>query len=350
MYATSNQNLNFGYNILTEVDEPDDDENSYQEGKSTKQHNTVYTRDALILQSILKYSRLFGTENYFTSREIIKNYLFNNCSVYKGNYEHDKTNIGSRIEYINTKITSSLEKLVYLELVESEQHFSKNHEETKMYRFTKLGGLIGLLLFWIKDDLPDFKLYEEIYTQCIQFYKTMSHSHALFCKIFFIFCYGEGKFPVIINSLNHLLKNASNDKNHFLNQIKFLAIFYRDSKMWNIYKISLEELSLRDYLKYQVVLFNLKLSIEEIHETKYLYLADFEVLRYKERQSIDKVVVGTYCNNCKHNLVTVLGSLIYLELYINSVISDEFVTDVKCPMCQKGFLDFQTEYRIDKNT
>jgi hypothetical protein len=341
-----NYNKEFGFNILTEhkKSKDNDNEDSYEMGESIKQYSEPYTDDAIILQSILEYSIGFGEEDYFKSREISENHLIEKCDYYIRMYEgnKDKTKTKARAERINYKVVASLEKLEYLDLVDSEPSEAENHQPTQKYRFTKFGRMIGLLLFYCNSNTIDLNTYKAIFNQIRSFYNTLNHAYALFCLIFFKRCHIEGKFLYVIYSLVLLLKNASDNKYEFLNQIRFLNIFYRDLDFWNIYKNSLDELSRLDISKYRMVLYNLKLDIEEIHESKFRHLKEFERLRLEKIRHIYDVVVGGYCNTCKNFFISTMKTTHYLESYITSVISEKYVFDIKCPSCSNDYLDFQS--------
>lgn len=340
------RNKEFGFDILTETtrQNDDDDSDSYELGQSTKQHDKPYTDDAIILQSILEYSETFGCENYFKSRKISENHLLINCDYYIKLYQGNeaKTNKKVRIENINNRVVESLEKLAYLELIDIDECTAKNKEPTEKYRFTKFGRLIGLLFLFEKRKEIIIPQFLDMYKQIFDFYYTLNHSHAKLCLIFFEVCYFRGKFHQIILSLAELLKNANDDKNLFLNQLRFLNLIYRDLEMWDIFKSSLSLLRIDDILTYNIILFNLKLTIEEIHEVKARNLKDYEVYRLGKKQDIDKVVVEGFCNTCKRFFTVSIKTLYYLDSYITSFVSNKYDDNFKCRLCNKDYWDFQT--------
>jgi hypothetical protein len=93
----ANPEQRFGFDILTERKKPKY-YSGYESGESTMQHGEQYSDDAAILQSILEYSDTYGSENYFTSWEISKNHLLDNCRYYVELYKESKAKKGVRIK------------------------------------------------------------------------------------------------------------------------------------------------------------------------------------------------------------------------------------------------------------
>ncbi len=192
------------------------------------------------MQSILEYSETYGSEKYFSVWEISKNHLIDNCKYYVELYKGSKSKKDVKIKHMQTRVEKSLNKLVYLELVSSEPAITHNSQPTEKYCFTKLGRMIGLLLTYGKSLTISYSEYEEIYNQIYDYYLTLNHSHAKLCLIFFTHCHFSKKIRQIMYSMLELLFDASNDKNSFLNQLRFLNLVYRDLDMWNIFLNSLD--------------------------------------------------------------------------------------------------------------
>ena len=67
----------YGFNIVVETKIKEEyNKILFESGQQTKPEQTKYTEEALIIQAILDYSRDYGTEEYFTRKEIIDNHLF----------------------------------------------------------------------------------------------------------------------------------------------------------------------------------------------------------------------------------------------------------------------------------
>ncbi len=332
----------FGFNILTERIKSIEDGDSSGHIQDTINQNKPYTDDAMILQSILEYGITFGTKRYFTSRELSQAHLLEKCRYYRNLYHKSKSNRGARIEHMNRRVVENLKKLAYLELVDSKQYESTNKQMTEKYTFTEFGRLIGLILIYINSTTIGLDTYEAIFSQMCSFYKTMSHAHARLCLIFFNVCYSKNKLMVVICYLVRLLENAPDDKQSFLNQIRFLNLVFRDSDMWEIYKASLNTLRECDTSKYLIVLYNLKLTIEEIHEFKSRHLREFETGHLKKMQDVDETVIEGYCDACGSFVIASMNTIHYLESYIASELSEKYVSDFRCNSCGKGYLDFQS--------
>src|SRR4051812_15704544 len=98
--------VKFGFNIITELKETKDQNNnsSYDSGNSVRQYDKQYTDDAIILRSILEFSIGFGTEDYFKSRDLSKDYLLDNCEYYKKLYQGDKTPRWARADKMDRRV------------------------------------------------------------------------------------------------------------------------------------------------------------------------------------------------------------------------------------------------------
>lgn len=294
----------FGFDMLTETkreDKVSDDVTSYESGNKAKWHGKNYTDNALILQSILRYSDKVGSK-CFTSRELINNHLLDDCRVYLDMYSGNaaRTNTKSKVENANPRIVRALEKLAYLELVGEKPYTARNREETKQYRFTRLGKMIhGLLRY---DSLDSNKItessHEQFYSLVRNYYESLRHAHARFCLMFFENCLSKRKFGIVVVYMSRLLAEASSDKHQFLSQIKFLNLLFWDAGMAKIYWESLEQLSQNDPKTWNIVMLNIKLFIEEMAESKAHYLEKFEMKRHRWGGDIDMVVLEGFCNIC----------------------------------------------------
>jgi len=331
----------FGFDILIETKSKLPDINSDEDDKKTEQKSEWPTVEAQILQSILEYSIEYGIESYFKSRDLSENYLLDNCRYYVDLYKGSKMNIASRKASMNPRVVENLEKLVVLELLEFQQYTTNNNETSKEYRFTKLGRMVGLLLLCDKIKNIDTQTYDMVYSQIYDFYNSLKNSHSKTCLVFFDYCKEEEKFNVVLNYLIKLLFTASNNKEDFLNQIKFLNLVFRDSAMFQIFKKSMEHMKKYNREIYEMFMLNLKLSIEEKHEYKSRNLAQFEITRMKKFKDIDEVVLEGFCNFCHGFLVEYMNSLEYLDSYIQSVEPRDNVSRTICQRCSKGYLNFE---------
>lgn len=348
---SSNDKSKIGFNILLKEkedkhkDKPKANiDNLYEIGEHTRTEEKLYEDDSIILQSILEYSETFGCEKYFESIDLSKNHLLEKCEYYLDLYKgmKSKTRKDVRAAHMDERIVGLLEKLAELELIDIKFCNANNGEQTRKYRFTQLGRLIALLirLEKVKTTITQSE-YIELHKQIYDFYSSLNHVHAKFCLIFFEVCCLEGKFNQIILRLVHLLENADDDKYFFLNEVKFLGLFYQDLEMWDIFKSSLSLLKLHDRPTYHIILLNLKLVIEELQEVKARNLKDFEIMVFEKKQDIDKVVVEGYCNTCNKFFTMCIKIVDYLEYYIDSFVLNQYNDDFKCQNCNKDYLDFQ---------
>jgi len=333
----------YGFNIITETKKEEKaDEESYESGEQTKQEQKQYTENALIIQAILEYSIGFGTENSFTRREITEVHLF---PKYKNIFSKikEKSKDDVKMAHIQQTIEIHLKKLIYLELVEPEEYECHNKETSSKYSFTPLGIMIALLLQFERSNTDE--LYEAAYNQMHDYYDSLRHSHAKFCLVFFYFCHLIKRLDEVMYAILELLHNAPEDKDTFLNQIRFLNTVYRDSEMWqaflNAFNFSrlADESSPLNPTTSDLFLFNLKLTIEEIHEHKSRLFKQYEDFRLKSINDIDKVVLEGYCSSCNHFQVVIMTTIDYLDMYVQPQISKRYISPMKCK-CTKGYLNF----------
>lgn len=357
LLANDGNNLNhqkFGFNILLETKGDGDQKEKkskknkvkenkrYESGQLIRIHVKQYTDNALIYQSILEDSIDFGTSRFFKSREISKKWLLDNCKVYVNEYAglklkpHIKK--GARAEHINPRIKGCLGNLTYLELLESRNIISKNNEDTEEYRFTKLGRLVALLIKQIKSKHSDI---DEIYRQSLVYYDGLDHSIAKFCSIFFRKCYVKDKklFEIIVDRLVQILLYASNNKNAFLIRIKKMQAFYNHRVMWELFNESLDEFGKKSKEEKNMLLYQLKLEIEDTHEYKSRNLRTFEDLRCKVRANQNLIAIEGYCGSCVQFTPCVVSLLDHLESHIEEPGNSN---RVQCPNCSTGWLDFET--------
>ncbi|CAN5887264.1 hypothetical protein BH23THE1_BH23THE1_29590 [soil metagenome] len=343
--------LDWGFNIITEKKEKRVDDNPiaksrYESGETSQEHKNGCTDDAIICQSILQYSIVYGTEKFFKSRQISQDHLLLNCEVYTEIYSGSKANtpIKARAENINQRVVNFLDILEYLGLVVSQTVQTLNNEQTRVYRFTALGQIIGSLLSYNSPGNKNTNI-QTIYNQIQEYYSKLVSSAAIFCSIYFRRCYENNSFVNVINSLIELLENASNNKKEFINSFENYNPELSE-KTWKIIDESLDEMrnndwNLEDYSK---ILFDLKLNIEKIFEVKVRNWKVYEETRYHYRNYIDIVTVEGYCGNCV--LYISLG-LKTREFIKSNIKRDDPKINcnnllIFCPQCTIGNLDLKT--------
>lgn len=336
----------YGFNMLTETcnSNSDDSGDDFPQLDNPKiKDETKLTDNAKIYQSILKYSINFGTEKYFKNVQILKDHLLANCPVFKNKFTGNKakTNLRNREKLNGDIIDKALEKLEYLELVESKSTRETGTKESeKEYKFTKIGRLLGLI---ISNNETKQEFYN-IFIQLVEIYDSMNHVYARFCSIFFRCCFKYEKFDNIIYFISNSLKDATDDKDGFIYQIKNLPTFYRNFEMWDIFKLTLNALSKLSHYEYEIFLFHLKLTIEEVHEWKCKNLKDFEKMRLEQKHEYDSVVLEAYCNTCTieyRYTPILLKTMYYLESCLESDISRRIVSKLKCTRCNEEYYNFQ---------
>ena len=345
----------FGFNVLLETKQAKikksrtnkknylTEKERYESGEITRVEEREYTDDSLIYQSILEYSIDFGITEFFRSRKISEDWLLRKCPVYIKVYSGQKahTKYKARAEHINPKVTECLENLKFLDLLKSRKAISDNKIETIEYGFTKLGRILGLLIKYMKLKKIDLNIVDKIYTETLTYYDDYNHSVGKFCSIFFRKCYQKDKrlFLTIINKLAEILYYATDDKMNFLSKLRNFQIFYNDPSIFQLFRESLTELGNKSQDHADMLLYHLKLEIEDIHEYKSRNLRSFEDLRYKVRTYQNKIAIEGYCNHCKQFIPCVVSLLEYLRSYIEQ---PDNSNRSECSNCLTGFLDFET--------
>ncbi len=241
---------------------------------------------------------------------------------------------------MNPHVVSSLSKLIHLKLIEFEFYQTNNHQISENYKFTKFGRLIGLLISYKTDKI---KISKNLYNHIIDFYDSMDHSFAKLCSIFFRRCHNTPTYDKTIKNLVDFLENANDDKNLFMNQIKkYTPILSKES--WDILYDSFYEFDKRYPLKYEVLFYNLKLYLEEIHERKSRNLIGFEKWRFLLINEPFEATLEGYCNNCYKYSIVRTGIINYFVSYANTNSNDRsnhMVITCPNPDCKNGFLDLE---------
>ncbi len=337
---------NYGFNIITEGKHGDNNGKSYDTDESTRIHGKQYTDNAKILQSILKFSKNQDIEWGWTG-EKIRDYLLNNCNYYINLYKGengDRTKNSYILDKMIQPVSDLLKNLTYLELIESYTKITTNGALQEMYRFTSLGRLVGLIL-----DHRENKGSSDLYNHLQNFYDAIDNSFANLISIHIRKCHTSPIYNKIIDLIDDLLENATSDKCLFIKQIKCLTpILSKES--WETLFESLGEFGKRTPVKYDILLYNLKLYLEELHGIKSQYLSGFEKFRYDAMLLHNAVTLEGYCHKCKHHTPCHIGLIEYLESYATANPNDGNHMRIPCKMCS-GFLDleFVNEIRTIKN-
>lgn len=368
----------FGFNILIETIEGKTqkvNENApYHEtnqNEPSKEKEIIFSDDAIIYQSILKYAIDFGVSEFFKSRKLSKEWLLENCSVYVKHYSHGenvKTNINNRVEQINQKITSHLENLKYLGLLESQKTVSNNNITTFEYRFTGFGRLYACLVDFYEyisqpiaqsseltirrkveneEKLKEVTKIEQTFSQILEFYKDRKDSHGKISYLFFKRCYEHYKLDykkirvlvTIIFKFIDIMKEATEDKNITRSLFEKIQVFYNDTTMWNILDETLLRFGNEHPDDYDLFLYSLKLDMEEIQEMKSIDKKGFENSRLDCRENPYMMAMEGYCKNCSQFTPVIMGVINYFREYIKNPTQG---IRAPCPNCQdKGLLNFE---------
>ncbi len=337
----------YGFNIITEKISPSElNEKSYEGGDQTRLDSIPYNKDAQILQCILEYGVKINSEYYFDNATICKDHLLKKCGYYVNLYKSDKTNDPSRFKDIKEDVSRLLEKLIYLGALNSESENINNSASTKKYRFTKIGRLLGFLLSFKNNNGVTS---EQLYKHLVDFFESKTHAYAKLCFVFLKKCSNTSPlFTDLVDSLFDLLKYAPSNKYQFINQIKRFTPTL-DKSSWDLIYDSLCDIDEGNSKLYNILLYNLKLDLEEFHESKSHDVRKFERIRFKLKNELFFVTLEGRCNECRLYTATSLGLIDYLRTFANKDEEDLIhkIATSKCPnpRCQNGFINF--EYIMD---
>jgi hypothetical protein len=321
---------NYGFNIITGI-------------IPSKFDNTCYTKNAQILQCILQYSVKSKPDYYFDIETISKNYLLKECRYYINLYEGSNLNIPSRYKEIKEEVFCALEQLTCLDVLYSKSADTNNNLGSKRYKFTRVGKLLGFLLSFKNDSKCSL---EQLYKHLLGYFAEENYSYAKLCFVILKNLHNASSplFIGMTNSLIGLLENANNDKNSFIDQIK-KYIPSLDRSSWDILYKSLGEIDYENPLLYEVLLYNLKLDLEEFNEFKSYRIRRFERVRFNSREDPFFVTLEGRCNRCRLYTVVKWNLIDYLRKFANRDPNDKFHKTVyfKCKnsKCENGFVNFE---------
>jgi hypothetical protein len=270
----------------------------------------TYSENAILYQSILKYSISFGTKEYFDLDNIAEKHLLKTCSIYQNFYKdsNTRTKKSNRRTRVKLDIKPLLENLIFLELLESKESdkLDTNREKEFFYRFTEYGRLIGLI---IKSDenINDPSIYNEILKQFVAFRKTKIDSASLFSSILFRKIDDWNFAKSFIEDLKTMIKDTD-----FSDQLKMLEKVNHDiirhamsfSKFYNYLVDSLKELEKIDRRKYEMVMYKFKRIIERCQEIKCYDNSKFEEMRMRNRYRSCSVTIEGICDSCNNLIYT----------------------------------------------
>ena len=299
--------------------------------KRQKDLPKIFVDNTEICRSILNYWTSSKNDRFFKSRQIIEDWLLDNCQYFDYPGSQNKTNNPNKVEQNNPLVALLLERLKYLSLLESRPFESKNHFETQEYCFTELGKLVALLLKY-NWNFDDSQLVKEIYNQTLKYYETQNSSFAKFCILFFTNCYNKDKrlFALtIISNLIYIIKERPNDKDSVLNKLRYFPLVYDSKVLFVVLINSLNEFKEKYAHEYNKVIYKLKIATENIAERNCKNLSSFERLRLDNITSIHPIVLEGYCSACNRYTPIIIDSM--FSYFKASIKNKDNKVSMNCP-------------------
>ena len=340
-----------------------------------------YTNNALLYQQILKYPILVGehssNSNVNDNRDIqvsfwdIMEWLIITLPEFKLKYSN--VNISKVIPRVRRRIKGKLDNLVRLELWQSEKKKQeKSDGRTDSFRFTLFGQLIG----WIVDSI-DFDnnkvnatidrrgvINKQIFNILQQIFKTGEYAPTIdiVASNFISTCMQKELFGNIVN----LLKNALNDEEIQIDTISDLlhnlttCDFKEQNSKVIFTKLWDETIKGLEPKVKELVLYNLKLSLERDIQNYVNAYQSYEKMWFDNKNDPNVVAVECNCTNtnCEYYTPALVGLMEYKERKFYSKIDLKNLTPLclgiyeirsfanekpcelsaKCKACGKGFL------------
>lgn len=323
-------------------------ENSYTNGtpnnnnksKTLKKQIPIYSENAILYQSILKYSITFGTKEYFDLDFIAQEHLLKSCSIYQNYYQDSdtRTNDSNKRARVKSDIKPLMDNLIYLELVESKEanKLDTNREKELFYRFTEYGRLIALIIKSDDNIISDPSIYNEILKQLADFRKTKKDSASFFFSILYSKINDWNFAKSFVEDLKMIIKDPDFD-----DQVKLLEKANNDiikhtmsfSKFYNYSVESLIELEKIDRRKYEMFMYKLKRIFERDQEIKCFNIAIFERERMECRYQFSHVIVKGSCDSCNNLIYEKMRLISFLQIVFRE-------SQNKCLVCFQGNLDY----------
>jgi hypothetical protein len=329
-------------NSIFEIEKKTRNSNSFLHNnnhETSEKQIPIYSQNAILYQSILKYSITFGTREYFDMDNIAEKHLLKTSSIYQNYYKdsNTRTNVSNRITKVKSDIKPLLENLIFLELLESKDSnkLDTDGEKVFLYKFTEYGRLIGLIIR-SDENLIDPSIYNEIIKQFAAFRKTKKDSASLFFSILFSKINDWNFAKLFVEDLKMIIKDPDFD-----DQLKLLEKANNDiirhamsfSKFYNYFEESLNELEKIDRRRYEMFMHKFKRIFERFQEIKCYNNEIFERERMECRNQFSFVVVEGNCDFCDNLIYEKMRLIRFLQIVFRE-------SQDKCPVCCQGYLDY----------
>jgi hypothetical protein len=311
-----------------------------------------YTNNALLYQYLLKYpilvmeqpsnSNVNGNLDVQVSLWDIMEWLITTLPEFKLRYSND--NVSKTIPKVRRRIKGKLDDLVRLELLLNEKlKQDKGDGTTDKYKFTIFGQLLGWIIYSIDFDNGSINatinrretINKQIFNLLQQIFKTGEYSPTIdiLASNFINNCMQRNLFGSIVN----LLKNALNDEEIPINDVSDLlhnitTCNFREQNSKVIFTKLLDETikGLEPKVK-DIVLYNLKLSLERDIQNHINAYQTYERMWFNNKSDPNVVAVECSCTNtnCGYYTPVVIGLMEYKERKFYSKIDLKNLT----PLC-----------------
>lgn len=298
-----------------------------------------YTYSASLYQNILRYSIALKHDktNYdqsFTWWEITDWLTANK------NDSADKR-AKERIENPQKTIKNKLKNLVKLELLKMTEArpITKGAGTTPTYQFTDYGHLIALIIesFTYKTSQEFTCICDEMYNLLCNIFpveedSTFSTSTTIFLSKIIKKCKEKGVFDQIVMLFSDTLTQNTRHIVKIVDLFRRVIMFgFKDKMTRNAFKMLFDEtINELDFDIKRLVLYNLKLDIENKMKESVQYRDAYEIARYRLRGIEDTVAVEGYCWICDRYISTHTELLDYRASIVDPILG---TIAGKCPIC-----------------
>jgi hypothetical protein len=174
-------------------------------------------------------------------------------------------------------------------------------------------------------------------------YNNQNYAHSKFCSIFFRKCYEKDtrifEFIIIAKFLE-ILKNSSKSKTLFYTRLRKFQVFYNHRLQWKIFCSSLNDFESSSPEDADIFLYEFKLDMEALQESKSKNRKEFERIRFCIYDNPNIITIEGYCSQCRMFTDTATELIEYFQAYIEE---PNKKVRAPCPNCKsKGGLDFET--------
>ena len=299
--------------------------------------NGDYAYSASIYQNILRYSIVIKQDKPMSDNQSFTWWEITDWLTANKKDNADKQT-KERIENPQKTIRNKLKNLVQLNLLRTAgaRPITKGIGTTPTYQFTEYGNLLALIIesFAYKTSQEFNRICDEIYNILCTLFPVEEDSTAtvIFFSKFFKKCKEKEVFDHIVMLFRDRLTQNTRPIVEMVDLFRLVFIFgFKDDVTRDyIYRLFDETINGLDFKTMKLVLYSLKLDIENKMKESVQYRDAFEKLRFQIRGFADTVALEGHCLICGLYLPIRVEILDYRIRIRNSILG---VITEKCPVC-----------------